>query len=163
MCINLGSGPLLTLGTDLIVGSVPPEKAGSAAAMNETSGEFGFAFGIALLGSIATAVYRHELSGALPSGLPPEAARDARDSLAHASTVATTLPGQLEPALLSAAQHAFTDGMRIVAGASAVVLAGVAILTVRLLRNVPSAGEVAEADLAARQTLAGAAAVEPEH
>src|SRR6266487_2072372 len=43
--INLGAGPLVSVGTDLVVGSAPPEKAGSAAAMNETSGEFGFALG----------------------------------------------------------------------------------------------------------------------
>nr|MDT0666502.1 MFS transporter [Micromonospora sp. DSM 115978] len=47
--INFGAGPIVTLGTDLVVGSVPPEKAGSAAAMNETAGEFGFAIGIASL------------------------------------------------------------------------------------------------------------------
>jgi DHA2 family multidrug resistance protein-like MFS transporter len=142
--INLGSGPLLTLGTDLIVGSVPPAKAGSAAAMNETSGEFGFALGIAVLGSIATAAYRHELRGTLPAGIPQQAAQDARDSLANASTVAGTLPGRLQPELLSAAQHAFVDGMRIVAGVSALVLAGVAVLTVRLLRHVPSSAAAAD-------------------
>jgi len=134
--INLGSGPLLTLGTDLIVGSVSPAKAGSAAAMNETSGEFGFALGIAVLGSIATAAYRHELRDTLPPGLSPQATQRARDSLANASTA--IVPDRLRPELLAAAQHAFIDGMRIVAGASALVLAGVAVLTVRLLRHVPA-------------------------
>ena len=43
-------------GTDLIVGSAPPERAGAAAAISETSSEFGGALGIAVLGSVVTAV-----------------------------------------------------------------------------------------------------------
>ena len=45
---------------NLILGSAPPEKAGSAAAISETGGEFGVALGIATLGSVATAVYRDQ-------------------------------------------------------------------------------------------------------
>lgn len=41
--VYIGIGPLMALGTDLVVGSVPGEKAGSAAAMSETSMEFGLA------------------------------------------------------------------------------------------------------------------------
>ncbi len=37
----LCGGPLVTLGTDLVVGSVPPEKAGSAASLSQTGNEFG--------------------------------------------------------------------------------------------------------------------------
>src|SRR5262249_9379968 len=49
---NLGSGPFVSLGTDIVIGAVPPERAGSAAALGETAGELGYAFGIAALGSI---------------------------------------------------------------------------------------------------------------
>jgi DHA2 family multidrug resistance protein-like MFS transporter len=48
---SLGLAPVVTLGTDLIVGSAPPERAGAAAAISETSSEFGGALGIAVLGS----------------------------------------------------------------------------------------------------------------
>ncbi len=66
--ISLGAGPLVTLTTGFILGSAPPEKAGSAASMNETSGELGYALGIAILGTIGAAVYRSESGGIVPSG-----------------------------------------------------------------------------------------------
>ncbi|MFC7719272.1 MFS transporter [Nonomuraea recticatena] len=120
--INLGAGPMVVLGTDLVVGSAPPSRAGSAAALNETSGEFGFALGIAVLGSIGTAVYR--------AALPADAGEAVRESLAAA--VATGLdPVRLEPG-----RAAFTTGMHTVAGISAVLLLGVAVLTAVLLRQV---------------------------
>jgi DHA2 family multidrug resistance protein-like MFS transporter len=55
---SLGCAPAASLGTGLVVGSVPPEKASSAAAILGTSGELAFAFGIACLGSLGTAVSR---------------------------------------------------------------------------------------------------------
>jgi DHA2 family multidrug resistance protein-like MFS transporter len=55
---NLGCAPLISLSMDLVVGSAPVERAGSAAALGETSSEFAFALGIAVLGSLGTAVYR---------------------------------------------------------------------------------------------------------
>jgi DHA2 family multidrug resistance protein-like MFS transporter len=44
--------------TNLIVSAAPPERAGSASAISETSAEFGGALGIALLGSLGTVIYR---------------------------------------------------------------------------------------------------------
>ncbi|OYW97565.1 MAG: MFS transporter, partial [Bosea sp. 32-68-6] len=51
---SLGFTPVVALTTELVVGSAPPERAGSAAAISETSLEFGGAVGIAVLGSIVT-------------------------------------------------------------------------------------------------------------
>jgi DHA2 family multidrug resistance protein-like MFS transporter len=59
--LALGTGPLFALGTGLVVGSVPPERAGSAASMSETSNYLGGSLGIAVLGSIGAAVYRLNL------------------------------------------------------------------------------------------------------
>jgi hypothetical protein len=44
----LGGGPLVGLGTDLIMGSVPPEKAGPASGVLQTNSDFGYALGIAV-------------------------------------------------------------------------------------------------------------------
>jgi DHA2 family multidrug resistance protein-like MFS transporter len=63
--IFFGIGPVAVFSQDLIVGSVTPERAGSAAALSETSGDFGIALGIAVLGSVSTAIYVHRQS---PSG-----------------------------------------------------------------------------------------------
>jgi MFS transporter, DHA2 family, multidrug resistance protein len=140
--INLGAGPLVTLGTDLVVGSASPERAGSAAALNETSGEFGFALGIATLGSIVTAIYRTGVADAIPAGVPAGAAEAARDTLAGATAAAANLPAPVATALLTPAREAFTNGMHVAAGLSAVLLLGVAVLVVTALRNVRPSGEI---------------------
>jgi DHA2 family multidrug resistance protein-like MFS transporter len=55
---SLGLAPVFTLTTDVIVGSVPQEKAGAAAGLSEASTELGGALGIAVLGSLMTFFYR---------------------------------------------------------------------------------------------------------
>jgi DHA2 family multidrug resistance protein-like MFS transporter len=64
--IALGVAPPVTLGTDLVVGCVPPERAGVASGRSETGAELGGALGIAVLGSIGVAVYRSEIADAVP-------------------------------------------------------------------------------------------------
>jgi DHA2 family multidrug resistance protein-like MFS transporter len=54
--VYLGLGAIAALGTDLVVGAAPATRAGSAAALSETVQELGIAVGVALLGSLATAV-----------------------------------------------------------------------------------------------------------
>jgi DHA2 family multidrug resistance protein-like MFS transporter len=131
---NFGAGPMVTLGTDLVVGSAPVERAGSAGAMNETSGEFGFALGIAALGSVGTAVYRARIT--VPAGVP---AGEARDSLAGAVAVAGRLPARLSAPLLDSARAAFMSGMHVAAGISAVLLVVVAVVVGTLLRHADGA------------------------
>jgi DHA2 family multidrug resistance protein-like MFS transporter len=140
--IFLGAGPMVTLGVHLIFASSPPEKAGSAAAINETSGQFGFAFGIAALGSIVAAIYHSTVS--LPAGLPATDTAAATESLAAAPTVAARLPGELGAAVLGTAREAFASGLHVVAAISAALLVAVAVLTWRLLRHVPPVGKEAE-------------------
>jgi DHA2 family multidrug resistance protein-like MFS transporter len=54
---SLGMAPVFTLTNDLIIGTAPPEQAGAASGISETASELGGALGIALLGSLATAVF----------------------------------------------------------------------------------------------------------
>ncbi|HVI35960.1 MAG TPA: hypothetical protein VM684_07010, partial [Gaiellales bacterium] len=69
---------------------------GAAAAVSETGNELGGALGVALLGSLAAAVYRHEagaqahgtLGGALAAGAPAHAARLAFVDGMHAAALA---------------------------------------------------------------------------
>jgi DHA2 family multidrug resistance protein-like MFS transporter len=143
--INFGAGPLVTLGTDLVVGSVPPARAGSAAAVSETSNELGFALGIATLGSLGAAVYRAQLAGSIPENIPATAAQAAGEGIAGATTVAASLPDPLATALLAAAREAYTGGLHTVAAISAALLVGVAVLSVTQLRHVRPSGE-AEAE-----------------
>jgi DHA2 family multidrug resistance protein-like MFS transporter len=129
------------LGIGLVIGSAPPEKAGSASGISETSGEFGIALGVATMGSLGTAVYRSQLSDSLGSDLPGEVVAAAREGITGAAAAAAQLPDRLGADLLAAARDAFTDGLNVVAGLSAVVflvLAGVATV---LFRHVPPHGD----------------------
>ncbi|MEV0251688.1 MFS transporter [Nocardia sp. NPDC050712] len=114
--VYAGISPLMVLGTDLVIGTTPPEKAGSAAAMSETSMEFGVATGIAVLGVVGTAVYQ--------AGMP-DAPEPARDSLGGAA--------QYGDAVLGAARAAFTNGLNVTAVVCAVVTAVLAVVALRSL------------------------------
>ena len=78
---------VMTVGGELIMGAVPPERAGAAAAVVETGTEFGGALGMAVLGSIGTAIYRSDLVANAPHGLSSGALSAARDTLGGAVTV----------------------------------------------------------------------------
>jgi DHA2 family multidrug resistance protein-like MFS transporter len=128
------------LSTDIVVGSAPPERAGSAASLSETSAEFAFALGIAVLGSLGTAVYRAQIAA---SSAATAGGDLTRDSLAGAVAVAATLPVPLDGVVLSAAREAFTSGLHVVAATSGVVLLGVAVLALTSLRGVGRHGALA--------------------
>src|SRR5918999_4352265 len=135
---SIGLTPVITLATDLIVGSAPKERAGAASGISETGAEFGGALGIAILGSIGIAVYRNRLEDSVPSEVPPEQADAARDTLGGAAEAAEDLPAPLGAELLDTAQEAFTQGLQVTAVTGAVVLTGLSVLTAVLLRGVPS-------------------------
>src|SRR5829696_6566352 len=139
--LSLGVAPVGTLATDIVVGSAPPERAGVASGISETSAEFGGALGIAILGSIGTAVYRSEVADAFPDGAPPEALEAARDTLGGAVSVADQRPGPLAAELLDTAREAFTQGLQVSAITSAAIVLGMAILTAVLLRHVRPGSE----------------------
>src|SRR5918996_46984 len=109
LVMTLAYAPVITLATELIVGSAPPEQAGAATGVSETSGELGGALGIAILGSIGTAVFRAEVADLLPAEVPETAADAARATLGGALEVAQTLPAEIGAALVTAAQTAFVD------------------------------------------------------
>jgi MFS transporter, DHA2 family, multidrug resistance protein len=138
----LGLAPVYTLAADMMVGSAPPERAGAAAGISETSSEFGGALGIAVLGAVGTAVYRGEIEGAVPTGVPPPAADAARDTLGAAVAAGDALPGRLAPELVTAAQQAFTEALHVAATLSAAVVVAAAILAASLLQRVRTGTEL---------------------
>ena len=134
--MSLGLAPVFILATDLIVGAAPPERAGAASAISETSSEFGGALGIAVLGSIGTAVYRSQIANTLPIGVPSDAATIARDTLGGAVAIAGRLPDQVGAQLLHTARAAFVQSFEVAAGISAVIALATAIVAMVLLRHV---------------------------
>ncbi len=130
---SAGLTPVVTLTTDIVLTAAPPERAGAASALSETSSEFGGALGIAVLGSIVTAIYRGEVAGTLPSGVPADAAEVARRTIGGAVSVAGELPGALGAEVLGSARGAFAHAFETTAAISAVIAIAVAILATALL------------------------------
>ena len=127
--LALGTGPLFALGTGLVLGSVPPERAGSAASMSETGNYFGGSLGFALLGVLAAVVYRSRMHGT-------------SDSLAGAVAAGRRLPAGQGAELLHSAREAFTASLHVTGVVAAVIFAGMAVLVLTMrpaARTVPAA------------------------
>ena len=129
---SVGLAPVYALTTEIIVASVPPERAGSASAIAETGSELGGALGIAVLGSLGVAIYRHLMSHA---DLPPQAAGESGGTIGSASALARTLPAASGHALMTAAAHAFTEAFAVMSAVSAAIIAVVAVVAFRLVRT----------------------------
>ncbi|NCL74570.1 MFS transporter [Rhodococcus sp. YH1] len=125
--IGVGVGVALTLTIDLVVGAAPADRAGAASAVSETAYELGVALGVAVLGSVVTAVYRSRL------GIPGSGHEF--DILGGAVAAAGRLPAAEAEALLESARDAFVAGTHGAAAATAVILAATAALTLRMLRR----------------------------
>jgi Major Facilitator Superfamily len=133
LLLGVGMGISMPPATDSVMGSLPAAKASVGSAMNDMTRQVGGALGVAVLGSIASSVYR----GKLPAGVP----HAAKDSLVGALAAA----GDKNPELVHSAQVAFTSGMHIaVLGGTGFALIG-ALLAFLFL---PS-GEAPEAEHAA--------------
>jgi len=141
----VGVAPVFTLTTDLIIGSAPPERAGAASAVSETSAEFGGALGIAVFGSIGVAVYRGLLADAFPSGMTPTAVETAMATLGGALDVAGQLSGPAGDLLRDEARDAFVRGLKLCAAISAVGSVAMALFALRTLRHVRGSAERDEA------------------
>ncbi|MFD9569634.1 MFS transporter [Streptomyces sp. NPDC059982] len=130
---------VMSLVTELALGSAPAEKAGTAASLLETGQEFGGALGMALLGSLGTAVYRSDLAGAAPA---------ARETLGGAVATARQAGGEAGGQLLALAREAFVHGMQYAAWGGAALLLAAAALALALARGAgapaPATAEPAE-------------------
>ncbi|PRY01768.1 MFS transporter [Allonocardiopsis opalescens] len=144
IAVTLGTGMVATLANNMVITTAPPERAGAAAALSETGGEFGGALGIAIMGSIAVGVYHGTMVQSLPDGLSPEAAEAASGTLGGAAAVAAELPGELGGQLLDAAHLAFTNGINVLAVVGVVIMLTGAVVVSTLLRKVRTPSENAE-------------------
>lgn len=109
--VGAGMGSL-AIASAVIMAGAPPERSGSAAAIEETSYELGGALGVAVLGSVAAVVYRGDLTGSdlAPYGLTGGAAHDTRESLGGAIEAARQL-GAAGAGLADRAREAFTGSL----------------------------------------------------
>ncbi|MEU7764758.1 MFS transporter [Nocardia sp. NPDC049190] len=106
---GIGYGVSFTLVSDVVVSSVPPERAGSAVGISETSFELGNALGLALLGSLAALVFR--------------------SGVGYADTLGETIQrADGNAALIESARESFVGGMHIAVAAGATVLVAMAVV-----------------------------------
>ena len=133
--LALGLSPAFTLATDLVVGAVPPERAGAAAAISESCAELGGALGIALFGSLGAALYRRAMASTELPGLPAEALEAARATLGGAAAAAAQLPPALAAALLDNARQAFLQGLHVAAAIAGAMMLMAALLAAIGLRQ----------------------------
>lgn len=108
---SVGLAPCATIIADLVVGSSPTERAGAASALNETSSELGGATGIALLGSLATYVYRTSFVHVVPGDLDEATKVIALRGIGAATEAASGL-GASGSSLLLAARLAYQQAMQ---------------------------------------------------
>ncbi len=135
--LGAGEGLVYTLSADLVLTAAPAEKAGAASAVSETAYELGTALGIALFGSVLTAVYTGAFTA--PAGATAESAAAARQSLGGASRAAEALPGESGAALLHEARQAFVHGLALSSLLAAALLLAGSALAWFLLRGRPAA------------------------
>ncbi|WP_231618839.1 MFS transporter [Nonomuraea sp. SBT364] len=121
---GVGYGISFSVVADTAVAAVPPERAGSAAAIAETSNEIGNALGIALLGSLAALLFR--LQG-------PDLAGTLDETLQIAD---------LAPAVAGEAKAAFVTGLHAAALTAAVLHGALGVLALRWIPRAPGMDEV---------------------
>jgi DHA2 family multidrug resistance protein-like MFS transporter len=136
---SLGMTPVAVLNTDIVLGSAPPERAGAASALSETSFEFGAALGIALMGSVVTALYRGGFDAATGNAIPAAALEEARSTIGGAVQAASELASGAGARLLRVARDSYSDAFEISAWISAALAVAVALLALRMLRQRPAA------------------------
>lgn len=123
--VGAGIGAL-AVGSAMILGGAPKEKAGNASAMEDTAYEFGAVLGVAILGSISSLIYRNDLNGHPEFTHLPQVAIDAvEDSLGGAVVVAEQL--QL-PQIAQYAGEAFTESLGVAGFVGGALMMGASVL-----------------------------------
>jgi MFS transporter, DHA2 family, multidrug resistance protein len=113
MLIGLGFVPVILTTMNMIVSSAPIDRAGAASAISETSAELGGALGIAIMGSLATLIYRYGMADIDLTGIPPQAATAARATLAGAVESAIPYAGDHIP-WLDVAKDSFSASFAMI-------------------------------------------------
>ena len=131
--MSMGFGMIVTLVVEMIMASAPPERAGAASALSETSQELGGALGLAVLGSLGTAIYRSAVTDRLPDGLTGSGRGHAQDTLGGAVATASSLQEPLASAVLAAAREAFLQSLDVIAVIGAAIFILISLLLYRVL------------------------------
>jgi EmrB/QacA subfamily drug resistance transporter len=144
--MGAGMGLVMAPASTTIMTTVPAHQAGAGSAINDTIREVGGALGIAIVGSLAAAVYRSRLTHALiAQHAPGPVVRIAASSVAAADAAGRQAGGASGSELVAAAHSAFVDamamGVRVAAGVARV--SAVAAICALPRRREPQATQIA--------------------
>ena len=139
--LGIGMGAAMTPATAAITEGLPAAEQGVGSALNDLSREVGGALGIAVIGSIVTAVYRSNLHlGGVPAGL----ADQARGSFA----LAIHAGGPVSASASTAFVDGIHAGLLYAAGAALLAAVAVAVLLSGRQAESPAPGTTATPALA---------------
>ncbi|MGF7235800.1 MAG: MFS transporter [Frankia sp.] len=161
-CIGGGMGLTIAPASNAIMSSLPPNQTGSGSGLRSTVQFLGGAFGVAILGSLATGGYHSRmdtaLSGPALAGLPASAKHAAHDQIGGAATVARQVGGGPGSLLTKVSNEAFVAGLHIVAvvGLVAVLLGMVVAAT--MIPRAPKAAVAPDSQWTGRRASAHRAA-----
>jgi EmrB/QacA subfamily drug resistance transporter len=112
LLFGLGAGVAMPAATELILSTLPPERAGVGSAVNDTVREVGGALGVAVIGSVAASAYASDLQDQLDviGGVPDELRAAAADNVGAAFEISRHL-GAGGADLATAARDAFVGSM----------------------------------------------------
>jgi EmrB/QacA subfamily drug resistance transporter len=129
--LGVGMGVSMTPATTAITEALPRSQQGVGSALNDLSREVGGAIGIAVIGSVLTAVYSSVVN---LGGLSSQVAGQVKSSYAIATQLPPPAPDRAHTAFVSAMHIALLTA----AGAVLLAAVGVAILLARRSRTVPA-------------------------
>ena len=138
--MGAGMGLVMAPASSTIMTTVPAHQASAGSAVNDTIREVGGALGVAIVGSLAAAVYRSRLSAKLAGHhTPGPLVHIAASSISAADALGKGIGGAPGAEILRAAHESFTAAMSLgmrVTGAIAVAAALAAIAVIPRQRHV---------------------------
>ena len=144
--MGAGMGLVMAPASTAIMTTVPAHQAGAGSAINDTIREVGGALGIAVVGSLAAAVYNTRLTHTLiAQHTPGLVVHTATGSIAAADIVGRRVGGAPGSALVDAAHSAFVNamamGVRVAAGVA--LVSAIAVIFALPRRHEPALAEAA--------------------
>ncbi|WP_034621655.1 MFS transporter [Cellulomonas sp. URHE0023] len=131
--LSIGLAPVYVIATGLAVAAAPERRAGVASALLEACTNLGGAYGIAVLGSVAGAVFRSRMR--TTASIPADAWQEARGTLGRAVAAARDLPGAAGDDLVRMAHSAFGAAFQVTQLVGTALLLVSALGVVVLLRG----------------------------
>ena len=136
--MGAGMGLVMAPASSTIMTTVPAHQASAGSAVNDTIREVGGTLGVAIVGSLAAAIYRSRLSTKLAAHHTPGfVAHVATSSIAAADAIGKSIGGARGGEIVQAARATFTTAMALgmrVAGGIAVAAAQAAIAVIPRVR-----------------------------